>query len=173
MMKKRWMGFAAAATLFITAVSGCAVSEEQIEEEARALIEQKMSGDPNDTNASDEGLEFYSDRAIDIEHVNEFNYVLSANDMTYLLFKNDDIDYADPNEIEKDLMLDNEVIVLETFTNEASVDGYIVVTQFDEDLYRLIVAVDGRKMTTVLGIEDLQDHAEFMFDFVYSMAEDE
>lgn len=173
MMKKRWIGFAAAASLVITAVSGCAVSEEQIEDEARALIEQKMSEKPNETNASDEGLDFYTDREIDIEHVNEFNYVLSANDMTYLLFKNDDVDYSDPVEIEEDLMLENEVIVLETFTNDADTDGYIVVTQFDEDLYRLIVAVDGRKMTTVLGIEDLQNHAEFMFDFVYSMSEDE
>lgn len=170
-MKKRWIGYLLAATITVLAIAGCSVTEEQIENEARSMIENKLMQDPKEPNEEKEGLSFFANVDITIEPVNEFNYVVSSRDTTYLLFKNDDVDYVNPDAIRDDMMLDKEVVSLETFTNDNNVNSYIVITNFEDETYRLIVAVDGLKMTTVLPLEELESSAEFMFDFVYSMAQ--
>lgn len=170
-MKKRWIGYLLAATITVLTVAGCSVTEEQIENEARSMIENKLMQDPKEPNEEKEGLSFFANVDITIEPVNEFNYVVSSRDTTYLLFKNDDVDYVNPDAIRDDMMLDKEVVSLETFTNDNNVNSYIVITNFEDETYRLIVAVDGLKMTTVLPLEELESSAEFMFDFVYSMAQ--
>lgn len=169
-MKKRWISFSFAGLITVLMMTGCSVSEEHIKDEARSLIESKLMEEPKEPNEEKNGLSFFGDVDIAVEEVNEYNYVISTEDTTYLLFKNDDMDYSDPDEIRDDLMLDHEVLTLETFTNDLSLDAYIVITEFDDGTYRLIVAVDGKKMTTVLPLDKLESNAEFMFDFVYSMA---
>ncbi|AOM82133.1 hypothetical protein [Salisediminibacterium beveridgei] len=169
-MKKRWISLSLSALIAAWLIAGCSVSEEHIKDEARSLIESKLIEEPKEPNEAINGLSFYGDREIAVEEVNEYNYVISAEDTTYLLFKNDDLDYSDQDEIRDDLMLDHEVVTFETFTNESSLDAYIMITEFDDGTYRLIVAVDGKKMTTVLPLDKLASNAEFMFDFVYSMA---
>ncbi|WP_096189775.1 hypothetical protein [Evansella halocellulosilytica] len=155
-----------AATILLAA---CNVSEASVAEDNEEMFQEKMVQEKMEPNVEEGDLSIYIPATLDREVVDEFNIEFTRNDQVFLLFLNDQTDYDSEEALLDELMINEEDPITLELDEEDGKFGYLVVAEFDEESYRVVVGYEGAKLTTISSLENVNDDAEMMFDIVKSI----
>ncbi|MCD8509983.1 MAG: hypothetical protein LRY73_09030 [Bacillus sp. (in: Bacteria)] len=151
-------------------VSACSISEERAQELAETFFEEKITQEPKTITYESDNISLYIPSYTDVDEVDEHNLILERSGHTYLLFLNDVTDFQSKEELLDFMMVEEDPFIF----HMDEVDGkttYLVVTEFSEEDYKVVVGHNGNKITTITTLRELNNVSTIMFDIVQSIRE--
>ncbi|WP_307325722.1 hypothetical protein [Evansella vedderi] len=157
-------------SILLLGLSACNLSQEQVLEHAKESFNEKMNQEPKTITYETKNMSLYIPSFTEVDVIDEYNLILERNDHVFLLFLNDHTDFESKDDLLELMMLEQDPFIFEI----DEVDGekaYLIVTHFSENEYKVIVGYNGRKITTITTLQDMNNVAETMFDIVQSAME--
>lgn len=157
-------------SLLIAAViiAGCNVTKEQAIDYAKETFEAGMIAESKEPNTETESFSYYLPSNFNVESETENNLILSDGNQLYLIFSNPEEDELSNVNYDQDNSIEFNTILNKTFITEDHF-GYIIVSPFEKDDYKVIVGIGGNKVTTITELTSVKESVENIIDIINSI----
>lgn len=157
--------------LLTAVISACGISEERAQELAESFFEEKITQEPKTITYETENISLYIPSYTEVDEVDEHNLILERNGHVFLLFLNDYTDFETKEELLEFMMIDKDPFIIHMDEVEGETT-YLVVTNFSEGEYKVVVGHNGNKITTITTLSELNNVSPLMFDIVQSITDE-
>ncbi|MFA9559069.1 hypothetical protein ACERII_17300 [Evansella sp. AB-rgal1] len=155
--------------LVVAVLSACNISEEQVQQHASDSFEEKLNQEKKTTTYKTNDIELYIPSFTEVEVLDEYNLVLERENHLYLLFLNDLPYFESREQLLEEVMVESEPFIFKKLKTEEGHGAYLIVTEFDDEQYRVVVGYNGVKITTICTLAEMNSTAELMYDIVQSV----
>lgn len=155
-------------TFFAVLLTACAMTDEQVVEQAKKNLDQKLEETPQEPTFENDDVSFYAPVDVEVEFIDEHNYVLDRDGQVFLLFLDDKTNHDDITSVLDELYLENEPVLAELTVQDGQ-QVYMVIAEFNDGNYKVVTGFNGAKVTSIMEISQISDRADMMFDVVHSI----
>ena len=166
-MKFKWI---LGATLTAILLAGCGKPIEDQLDSSFAASEQAFSAEAKEPNKKIDDIEFFLPEGYEAEKGEvENNYLLNHNGDLYVLFVNLLEDRTSKLAYDR-LMADHkdDIVEVKTFEEEG-IFGYTAILEKKDDMYELVTAIGGVKLTTISAAKELEEQLASMMQITKSV----
>jgi hypothetical protein len=153
-------------TFFI--LTGCGLTKEQALDYAKESFEVGILEEPQETNEATDLFSYYLPSELVVEETAENNLILTKDNQLFLIFSNPAENKLSQVNYEQDRVIENTALLVET-TEVDGKFGYIIVSPFEDDDYKVIVGIGGEKGTTVTDLANIKGSVDTLLEIINSI----
>lgn len=164
-----WIRKSSVAALSVfTMLSACAISEEQLSDQAKEVLSEKVKQEPVDATVSTLGMQMYLPEKAVVERLDDGEYKVEHQEEIYMLFLDWGREIAETN-----VDLEEKAVKKAPLVSEVKeLDGeevFLIVAPFEADTYEVKVGMNGKAVGAVMAAEEIKERTDLMFDMVQSV----